>query len=269
MRSTMKRLILLFTASVALLGFGATLAWADQVSPAQTAQAGSQAVYTLAIHNETGVDHSYQLAVTGLQDTLTATFVQDGPLLESITVPANGYGQISLRLDVPVDTPVGHLAGQFVATRDDGVTLANPLALTVENTYALKITGQTSNVNAFSGQEFTFETTAANSGAAVVTNLALKVDAPAKWLVQLNPPLLDSLAPGQSVTIAARVLVPASQVSIDQPLQLSLVSDQATSPASKLAVRVQKSPNYLVASAAVIALAVAGAFIYFRRKGRR
>jgi uncharacterized membrane protein len=265
----MKRILSLLILSLTLFSFGARPTWADEVTLAQTTQAGVMAQYPLEIHNETGTDHTYQLAVTGLPDTLAATFTQGGPVLDWVTVPANGYGQVTLRIEVPIDTPVGHYAGQFTASRDDGATLAHPLSLNVENTYALKITGQAANANTFSGQEFTFETTAANTGAAPVTNLALKVDVPAKWLVQLDPPRVDSLEPGQTVSIKARVLVPASQVSVDQPLPLSLTSDQATSPTSELMVRVQKSPNYLIASGLVIVLAVAGVFVYFKIKGRR
>lgn len=265
----MKRIIILLMFSLTLFSFGATLAWADEVTLDQTTQAGLMAQYPLEIHNQTSTDHTYQLAVTGLPDTLAVTFTQGGPLLDSVTIPANDYGEITLRVDVPADTPVGHYAAQFTTTRDDGATLTYPLALNVENTYAVKITGQATNANAFSGQEFTFEATAANTGAAPVTNLALKVDTPAKWIVQLDPPVVDKLEPGDNVNFQARVLVPASQVSIDQPLPLSLTSDQATSPASALTVRVQKSPNYLIASGGMMALAVAGVFIYFRIKGRR
>lgn len=265
----MKRILSLLILSLILFSFSVIPTWADEVTLAQTTQAGVMAQYPLEIHNETTADHTYHLAVTGLPDTLTATFTQGGPLLDGVTVPANGYGQVTLRIEVPVDTPVGHYAGQFAATRDDGETLVHPLSLNVENTYALKITGQATNANAFSGQEFTFETTAANTGAAPVTNLTLNVDAPAKWLVQLDPPQVDKLEPGQTVSIKARVLVPPSQVSIDQPLSLSLTSDQATSPVSELMVRVQKSPNFLIASGLVIALAVGGVFIYFKLKGRR
>jgi len=265
----MKRIISLLMFSLICFSFGATLIQADEVTLAQTAQAGLTAQYPLEIHNETTADHSYQLAVTGLPDTLTVAFTQGGPLLNSVTVPANGYGEVTLRVDIPTDTPVGHYTAQFSAARDDGVTLVYPLSLNVKNTYALKISGQAANVNAFSGQEFNFEVTAANTGAAAVTNVALKVDAPPKWIVRLDPPAVDRLEPGQSVGFKARVLVPASQTSIDQPLSLSLTGDQITSSKSDLTVRVQKSPNYLIASGMIIVLSMAGVFVYFKIKGRR
>lgn len=265
----MKRISLLLLLSLTLLGFGTRLVRADEVTLAQTVQAGLMAQYPLEIHNDTGADHSYHLAVTGLPDTLAVTFSQGGPVLDSITVPANGYQPITLRVEVPADTPVGHYSAQFTASRDDGATLTHPVTLNVENTYAVKIISQNININTFSGQEFTFEATAANTGAAPVTNLALNVDTPVKWVTQVDPPVVAQLEPGANATYQVRVLVPASQISIDQPVPLTITGDQISSPESTLMVRVQKSPNYLIAAGSAMALAVAGMFIYFRMKGRR
>lgn len=265
----MKKLFSLLLISLTLFGFGAARVRADEITLAQTVQAGQMAEVPLEIHNDTATEHSYSLALSGLPDALTATFTQGGPVLDSVTVPANSYGQVTLRVQVPRETPVGHYAAQFSATRDDGSALTHPVTLNVANTYALQIASQNVNANAFAGQEFTFAATAANTGAAPVTNLSLGVDTPAKWITQIDPPSVDQLAPGAEATFQVRVLVPSSQVTIDQPVPLSLSSDQVSSPESKLLVRVQKSPNYLFAAGGLMLAAVAGVFIYVKRKGRR
>ena len=176
---------------------------------------------------------------------------------------------MTLHIEVPAETPVGHYTGQFSAIRDDGQVLINPLGLTVENTYALQIVSQSLNLTSFSGQTFTFDITAANSGAAPLTNLALAVDAPAKWIVTSDPAVLPSLEPGAQAVIQAQVAIPASQVARDQELKLTLASDQITSPESNLTVRVQKSPTFFYVALAVMGLAIGGVFLYFRSKGRR
>jgi uncharacterized membrane protein len=265
----MKRLFTLILLTLTLFGFSTLPIRADEITPAQTVQAGLMAQYSLEIHNETGDSHTYRLAIGGLPDSLAVTFTQGGPVLDSVTIPANSYGQVTLRVEVPADTPVGHYAAHFTATRDDGVALISPLTLNVENTYAVKIVSQNINVTTFSGQEFTFEATAANSGAAPVTHLALQVDTPAKWVTRVDPPIVAQLEPGASATYNVHVLVPTSQIPIDQPVPLKLTSDQVSSPVSTLTVRVQKSPHYLLAAGAVIILAVAGVFAYIRTKGRR
>lgn len=77
------------------------------------------------------------------------------------------------------------------------------------------------------------------------------------------------LEPGAETTFQASVLVPSSQVSIDQQLHLTLTSDQTSSPESSLMVRVQKSPTFIYIALGLMALAITAVVIYFRRKGRR
>ena len=242
---------------------------ADEITLSQTVQAGQTAVYQVELHNETAAGHQYNLALTGLPDSLTVTFTQGGPLLEQVDVAPNSYGLLQMRVEVPVETAVDQYQGQFSAARDDGQTLAQPLTLNVENRYAVKIAGQSLNVSAFSGQEFGFDVTAVNSGAAAINNLALVVDAPSKWVVRSDPATVPSLEPGAETVIHAQVLVPSSQISGDKTLQLMLTSDQASSPASSLTVRVQKSPTIIYAALGLMGLAVIGVVFYFRRKGRR
>jgi uncharacterized membrane protein len=174
-----------------------------------------------------------------------------------------------MQVAVPVETAVAHYQAQFSATRDDGQTFFQPMTLAVENTYAVKIASQSLNVSAFSGQEFGFDVTAVNSGAAALDNLSLTVDAPAKWVIQTTPMVVPKLEQGAEMTMHVQVLIPASQVTGDKSLQLTLTSDQTTSPASSLTVRVQKSPTFLYAALGLMGLAITAVIVYFRRKGRR
>lgn len=267
--STMFRrsVFLILVLSITLLNDQA--AWADSIALAQTVQAGQMAVYAVDLRNETTSDHEYALAQTGLPDGLVISFSQGGPVLDTISVPARSAASVDLRVETTAATSIGSYAGELVATRDDGAILRMPLSLVVENTYAMKIVSQNVNLSTFSGKEFTFDVSAANTGAAAVTNAALQVDAPAKWLVQTDPAQVESLEPGAGAAFHVRVVVPPSQIAIDQPLKLSVVSDQAASPQSTITVRVQKSPSYLLAAAVLMIAAVGAVLVYFRRKGRR
>lgn len=254
-------LMLLFT-SVAL-------ARADAITLSQTVQAGETAVYSISLHNQTDASHDYALALTGLPAGMKATITQGGPVIDHVTIPAQDAGQLFIRIETTRQTPVGSYDAQFVATRDDGDVLQMSLTLVVENTYALQIVSQNTNASVFSGKDFNFDVIARNSGAAPLDNVTLQVDAPAKWIVQTDPAQVARLAEGETVTFHAHVITPPSQTAIDQPLALTIVSDQVSSDASELVVRVQKSPSYLFASAGVMLFAVGGAFVYFRRQGRR
>ncbi len=242
---------------------------ADSLTQAQNVQAGQTALFTVELRNETSASHSYTPTLAGLPADLGISFTQNGPLVEKVDIPPQTAAQIVIRVETKSDTSVGTYSGLFTATRDDGLMLQMPLALMVENKYALQITNQSLNLAAFSGQEFTFDLTAVNSGAVAVSHVALQTEVPSKWIVQTDPVAVDSLAPGASVTFHARVLVPPSQVAIDQPLALTVRSDQVSSEDAKVVVRVQKSPNFLYGAGALTILVAAGVFVYFRRKGRR
>lgn len=244
-------------------------ALADEAILSQTTQAGQPAVYTLELHNETTSDHVYRLMLAGLPEPMAVTFTQSGPVIESVSIAANSYGQITLRVDVPAETTVGHFTAMLTVTRDDNTILTLPIALNVENTYAVQITNQNVNINTFSGQEFTFEVAASNTGASTVTNLGLVVNTPARWIAQVEPNTVNQLDPGSSVTFNVRVLVPATQAAIEQNLTLMVTSDQIISPETSLPVRVQTSPNFFLYAGLVSLTALIGVFVYFRVKGRR
>jgi uncharacterized membrane protein len=243
--------------------------WADQVAVSQTVQAGATALYQLEVRNETGLDHTYVPALTGLPNGLTITFSTGGSILKSVPVLAGGAVAIQASVETTTTTPVGVYAGDFIATRDDSVVVTMPVTIMVENTYALKIVSQSVNLFTFSGQSFTFDISAVNAGVGQLSNVLLKVDVPAKWIVQTEPQQVSTLEPGADVALHVQVAVPPSQIAIDQPVTLKVVSDQTSSPEGQLLVRVQKNPNYLFVAGGIMALAVVGVFVYFRVNGRR
>jgi uncharacterized membrane protein len=252
-----------------LLALGIHGARADSITLAQTVRAGAPALFQIELANETTASHRYELSSAGLPDTLLVTFVQGGPVLTSVTVDAHAYGLVTLRVEVPLDTSVGRYAGTVEARRDDGVVLTTPIVLNVENTYAVEIASHTLNITTFPGQDFTFDVTASNTGVAALTNLSLTVDAPTKWMVEVTPPVVNSLDGGADALYHVQVFVPTSQIAIDQPVSLSVTSDQASSPESTLTVRVQNNPDYLVVAAIVVGAGVIGVVVFFHAKGRR
>ncbi len=262
---TILPLLLVLVASI----WSAIPALADGIALAQTVQAGQTAEFTFELRNDTAVEHRYDLSLSGFPENLAVSFTLNGPPVGSVSIPAQDYAQITLRVETPADTAVGRYSGQVSAVRDDGERVEVPLSLTVENIYALRIVSQSLNLTTFSGQEFTFDVNALNSGAAPVANTTVLVDAPPKWVIQVEPASLPNLDPGAEALFHVRVLVPASQSAQDQNLTLALSSDQVTSPESQLTVRVQKSPTFFYAAGGLMVLAVAGVLVYFRSKGRR
>jgi uncharacterized membrane protein len=258
---------LLLTATV--MGASTDFATADTLAHVQAVQAGQTATYQIEIANDASGQHTYKLATSGLPATLKITFAEDGPVVDAVTVGAGKKGRFALRAEVPADTAVGRYAGAVTATRDDGVVVTTPLILEVENTYSLKVVSMSRTIATFSGQEFAFDVSASNTGAAPITNVGVKMDAPGKWIVQSDPKVVASFEPGAETVFHVKVLVPSSQAAIDQPVSLTVAGDQATGPPESIAVRVQTNPSYLPIAGAVVVLALVGVVLYFRIKGRR
>lgn len=244
-------------------------AWADTVRPALVVEAGTSANFTTEIANETAAQHAYALSVTGLPAGVKATFVETGPVVSRVTIAAHASDLVTVRVAVPKGTAVGHVEASILARRDDGTSVATPLALDVQSTYRLEITSAAKNVTTFSGQDFTLDVTAVNAGATAVHNVAAAMDIPPKWVLLSDPASVASLAPGKEAVFHLRVTVPASQVAIVQPASVSVTSDQVSSDARPVSVRVQASPAYLPIAGGTVLVAIGAVAVYFRRKGRR
>lgn len=267
----MKRSISIRAAIVALMLVltMAVPAWADTAMTQVVAQAGTTTSLDLLLTNDTAVAHSYELTATGLPSGLSAQFAQAGPSVSSVQVGAHGSTSVTLKMTVPPDARLGRCDVTFVARRDDQATAEERFVLDVESAYALKITSSSKNVSAFSGQNFTFDVSVLNSGSKAVTGVAPTLEMPSKWVLSTDPAAVARLEPGAEAVFHLTVAVPASQVAIDQPVSVSVASDQATSPSSGVAVRVQSNPSYMPVAAGVVVAALAGVAFYFRRKGRR
>lgn len=261
--------ILSTLALVAVIALPAGVAAADAIHPDVLAPAGTTAVFTTRVANESSQDHTYELACVGLPVGASATFVTSGPIVTSVAIPAHGDTAITLRVVVPADAITGSSAALLVATRNDGVKLEMPFALTVDDAFSLKIVSASKNVSAFSGQEFTLDVTALNSGTRAITNVVPQADMPSKWVLLSEPASVSQLDPGKEAVFHLRVTVPSSQVAIDQPVSVSVIGDQVSSPAADLSVRVQSNPVFLPVAGAMVFIAIAAVAVYFKRKGRR
>lgn len=262
---TLKAAVTAIALTIAL----AVPAWADTISPAMVAQAGTTASFPVEITNQTSSVHAYTLRVEGLPKGTGCVFTANGAAVTSLTVEPGTGAPVVVHASVPAVAQLGTFEATFVARRDDGTEVKMPFAIDVESTFALKIASVSGSVSTFSGRDFSLDVTVRNAGASAVDNLAPAVDMPPKWVLLTDPSVLPSLAPGAEATFHLTVTVPASQVAIEQPVKVSVKSDQVTSPASDVKVRVQSNPVFLPFTIGLLVVALIGVVVYFRLKGRR
>lgn len=268
---TLSRALKLALAAFVLVALFVTAApaFADSARPAAVAQAGGDTTISFSIENQTSVAQSYELTATGLPTDVGTTFLlSDGSASARLQVPANATGVVSARFQVPGDVAPGAYVADLTARRSDGTAVSLPFELDVQNRFALKITSIPANLATFSGQDFSFDVTVANTGGADLTGLTPVVDAPQKWVVRSDP-ATATLSPGAEATFHLTVTVPASQVAIDQPVSVTLKADQVESAPGSVAVKVQSNPVFYPIAAAVVVVAIIIVAVYFRQKGRR
>ena len=245
--------------------------FADDIIPTRHIKVGKTALYSFEIQNRTGGNHTFSIKETGLGNSFKIQIIMTQSTTGShdLSISSGERKEFTVAVNSLSRTPIGRYYGEIHIVRDDGVTYSKPFSLTVEKPYALKITGYRNQVDVFSGKEFNFNVTVMNSGTALLHKVHLKMDVPPKWIIISEPQILDHLDPGNNAVIKARVIVPSSQASLIQPVSFHIESRETVSPAGKITVKVQKSPQYLVAALAVLFLAIAATIIFFKKKGRR
>ena len=265
----MKNLITIIIFSQIFLGDAITTCWSDSFTINQNIKPGQTAEYSLEISNNSNKEQSFKLSSDGLPKLMNISFTANGPALKSITIPANDRTQLTAAVEVPINTKPGKFTGRFTAVDSKGSSSSIPFSMNVTNIHSLKIISWTTTVQAFSGQDFNFEVEILNSGISNESNITIIVDAPAKWIVQLPRIKIKNLLPGEKNKMSVKILIPSSQVAVDQIIKFHIKSDFTESTKRELTVHVQKNPVFFIPLGIIALLTIIIVFVYFKIKGRR
>lgn len=233
------------------------------------ASAGNEASFRLLIRNADSSPHKYLLKYGPAPGVQQAYFTFGGKTAAQVEVNARDSAQVIFTVKMPDDSTAGTTAIDTQAIRDDGQVFILPVSVTVNHDYSLAITNRLDNLSAITGQELSFDVSVSNDGNKSLDNIKLSLDLPYKWILQSASPGKLSLKPGEAGTCKVRVSIPPSQVSGNNTIKVSAVSDNAASPKVEIPVAVHNNPNYLFGVIGIIALAGAGTLFYFRKHGRR
>jgi uncharacterized membrane protein len=231
--------------------------------------ANGDASYRLLIRNDDLRPHKYTLSYGLLPKKLQVNFNMDGRAIKELELKAQQNIIVGLNIKMPAQSSAGTTVIDIESKRDDGRVYALPVSVTVNRDYSLLITNQIKGLNVITGQDLSFDVSVLNNGKKNLNNIKLSVDFPYKWILQgVNPSKL-SLKPGENGLYIVKVSIPPSQVSGNNIIKASAVSDSITSPKVEIPVSVQNNPNYLFWVIGLIALTGAGTLLYFRKHGRR
>lgn len=233
------------------------------------AASNGEAAFRLFIKNDDSQPHKYALTYGILPNGLQADFILDSKIINEVEVKAQDSVIAVLRVKMPVRASAGTTVINVNIKRDDGQVYDLPVSVTVNNDYSLLITNRIDGLSVITGQDLNFDVSILNNGSKNLNNIKLSFDLPYKWMLQGSNPEELSLKPGENGLYKVKISIPPSQVSGNNTIKASAVSNNITSPKIEIPVTVQNNPNYLFWAIGVIAAAGAGTLLYFRKHGRR
>ncbi len=269
----LKRVTLLFILPALLsslpISASAQSAGVSALTANAIASAANEASFRLLIRNDDSSPHKYLLEYGPVPGVKQAYFTFDGKTATRVEVNARGRAEVIFTVTMPDDSAAGTTAIDTQATRDDGQVFILPVSVTVNRDNSLVITNRIDNLSVITGQELSFDIFVKNNGNKNLDSIKLSLDLPYKWIPQGTNPEKLILKPGEIGTYKVSISIPSTQVSGNNTIKVSAVSENTASPKVEIPVAVHNNPNYLFWVIGIIVLVGAGTLLFFRKHGRR
>ncbi|GAB4242202.1 MAG: NEW3 domain-containing protein [Thermoleophilia bacterium] len=226
--------------------------------------------FALTLRNGAPEERTYNVSVEAPEGWHTS-LVPATSERETPTVTVEGGSHQRLNLDVTPPATVE--AGDYPVTvraATGGEEEVLELTITITGTYDLSVTTPDERLNATveAGGETRIPLILRNQGSGAITNVNLSAVPPTDWAVSFEPEVVDLVPAGDDVPITA-VFEPAEgAIAGDYVVTVEAEGDQ-DAVSTDFRVTVETSTLWGLAGVAVIALALVGLVVVFRRYGRR
>lgn len=187
----------------------------------------------------------------------------------SVSVQGDGTQRLDLEVTPAADSPAGSYP-VTVTAGGGGEEASLELTIEITGTYDLTLTTPDERLNAEikGGGTTRVPLVVKNNGTGPLAGVTVTATPPADWKVTFEPATIDTVAAGDSVPLTA-VFTPADgAVAGDYVVSLSARADQARAD-TQLRVTVTTSTWWGVFGIALIAVALGGLLLVFRRWGHR
>lgn len=232
---------------------------------------GENVSTSVLIKNDDVKTHNYILVSNSIPKGFQGSFTLNNKIINKLILKSGENEVINLKMKVPQTEKVGSNIFNIEVKRDDGEIFSLPLSITINNEYALSIADSVNGLSVINGQNLTFDVTVLNTGSKKLDNIGLKLDMPAKWMVQSTTPKNLVLNPNEKGVFKVQIMVPSTQVTGNFNINLvaSVAKGKITSTNFTIPVIVQSNPNFIYWIIGLIIIFCIGTVMYFRRHGRR
>ena len=225
--------------------------------------------FNLSITNQTPADVSYTATGEGPTGWPVDVTVTGQAQAVSGTVKAGGAGNAAVKVTPATNADAGTYKVAVVVTVA-GQQFPIELAVEITGSYAISLSTPTQALSGHgaSGAPTEQQFTITNNGTAPLTNLVMSATPPTNWDVTFTPETTETIAPGASVTVTAKITPSGAAIAGDYSLTFNARAKEAND-STDFRFTVETSLFGAFIGGFVIVLAIGGLIWVFRRYGRR
>jgi uncharacterized membrane protein len=227
------------------------------------------ATFRIHLANDDNKPHNFNLSYENLPTGYIGDYTFNGKVQKKLLLNSAESIALYFNIKAPANAITGTQMFNIKMTRDDGIQYLIPLSVTINNEYLITISSQQKNLNVTNGKVLSFDIIVQNLGSKDLSNIKLNTDLPFKWLVQDAIPEITRLKAGQSEVVKINVSVPVSQVSGNNKIKITAISNEIKSQMIDINVTVQSSPSYLFWFLGALVITIFITIFIFIKHGRR
>jgi uncharacterized membrane protein len=240
-------------------------------TPTLTGASDASFTFDLQLKNDTAQDVTVSATATGPEGWDVEATLTGETQAASTIVEAGATQNIGVTANAPDDVPAGTYPITVEAHAGER-TIPAELGIEVTGSYSMELATPNDVLSASgsAGSPTTQAFDITNTGTAPLTEVTLNASPPTNWDVTMDPPTVDSIAPGATQTITATITPSGEAVAGDYVIEFDAnAAEEGAEDSNQIRFTVETSPLWALVGLGLIALIVAGLFYVFRTYGRR
>jgi len=227
--------------------------------------------FNLTLRNSTPQDLTFGVNAQGPDGWTVTARPASQSQAATFQVNAGDTAGITVTADPAADAPAGQYPITVTATAG-GRTVGGPLQVEITGQYSMSLGTPDGrlNANGAAGAAIPRTLQIENTGTTPLAQVTISETLPSGWKATYDPAgPIDSIAPGQSVTVTANITPATNAIAGDYVATFRASATGASAQTTNIRVTVETPLNWLLVGGGIIVLVLVGLTTIFKRYGRR